>query len=71
MWYNYLNEYFLNEGFINNPICWCVLLKNLGMGFTTITVYVDDLNLTRTLKELNKTKGVLKERIWNERPYIY
>ena len=29
MWYNRLNEYLLKEGYANNPICPCILIKKL------------------------------------------
>ena len=31
MWYNRLSNYLLKEGYVNNPICPCVLLKNLKL----------------------------------------
>jgi len=52
MWYNRLSEYLFKEGFENNPICPCVFIKKLESGFAIIAVYVDDLNLVRTLEEL-------------------
>ena len=45
MWYNRLSEYLLKEGYVNNLICQCVLIKKSETGFTIIIVYVDDLNL--------------------------
>ena len=27
MWYNRLSEYLLREGYVNNPICPCVVIK--------------------------------------------
>ena len=55
MWYNRLSEYLLKEGYVNNPICPCVFIKKLEIGFTIIAVYVDDLNLVVTLKKITKT----------------
>jgi hypothetical protein len=60
MWYNSLSEYLLKEGFENNPICPCFFIKKLKSGFATITVYVDDLNIVGTPKELIKTAIYLK-----------
>ena len=28
IWYNHLSEYLLREGYVNNPICSCVFIKN-------------------------------------------
>ena len=50
MWYNRLNEYFLKEGYVNNPICLCIFIKKSETGFAIIIVYVDDLNLLELLK---------------------
>ena len=39
MWYNRLSEYFLKEGFENNPICPCVFnqkKKKLESGFAIV-----------------------------------
>jgi len=60
MWYNRLSEYLLKEGFENNPICPCVFIKKSESGFVIIAVYVDNLNLVRTLEELTKTVTYLK-----------
>jgi hypothetical protein len=60
MWYNCLSEYLLKEGFENNPICPCVFIKKSESGFAIIAVYVDDLNLVGTPKELTKTATYLK-----------
>jgi hypothetical protein len=62
MWYNCLTKYLLKEGFENNPICPCVFLKKSESGFAIIAVYVDDLNLVGTLKELIKIATYLKKK---------
>ena len=54
MWYNRLSEYLLKEGYVNNPICPCILIKKLETRFAIIAVYVNELNLVGTPKELNK-----------------
>ena len=54
MWYNRISEYLLKEGFENNPICPCVLIKRLESAFAIIVVYVDDLNLVGTLESSQK-----------------
>ena len=61
MWYNRLSEYLLKEGYQNNPICPYIFIKKSQSGFVIITVYVDDLNIIRTLEELSKTIEYLKK----------
>jgi hypothetical protein len=60
MWYNRLSEYLLKEGFENNQICPCIFIKRSESGFAIMAVYVDDLNLVGTSKELTKTTNYLK-----------
>ena len=60
MWYNCLSEFLLKEGLENNPIYPCFFLKKLESGFAIVVVYVDDLNLVGTPKELTKTADYLK-----------
>ena len=60
MWYNRLSEYLLKEGYVNNSICPCIFIKKLEIGFAIIAIYVDDLNLFGTLKELTRTTNYLK-----------
>jgi hypothetical protein len=55
MWYNRLSEYLLKEGFENNPIYPCIFIKKSESGFAIIAVYIEDLNLVGTPKELIKT----------------
>jgi hypothetical protein len=45
----------LKKGFENNPICPCI--------FIIVAIYVDDLNLVETPKELIKTATYLKKMI--------
>ena len=61
MWYNRLSEYLLKEGYVNNPTCPCIFIKKSEIGFTIITVYVDDLNLVGTLEELTRITNYLKK----------
>ena len=61
MWYNRLNEYLLKEGYANNPLCQFIFIKKSETGFAIIVVYVDDLNLIRTLEELIRTTKYLKK----------
>ena len=61
MWYNCLSEYLLKEEYLNNSICICIFIKKLETEFAIIDVYVDDLNLVGTPKELIRTKkNILK-----------
>ena len=60
MWYNRLSEYLLKEGFKNDPICPCVFIKRSESGFAITAVYLDDLNLVGTPKELTKAANYLK-----------
>ena len=60
MWYNRLIEYLLKKGFANNPICPCIFIKKLEIGFAIIAVYVDDINLIGTHEELTRTTKYLK-----------
>ena len=60
MWYNCFNEYLLKEGYANNLICPFIFIKKSKTGFAIIVVYVDDLNLIRTLEELIRTTKYLK-----------
>ena len=46
---------------MNNLICPCIFIKKSEIGFAIIAVYVDDLNLVGTPKELTKTKNYLKK----------
>lgn len=61
MWYKCLSDYLLNKGYVNNPICPCVFIKKTTFGFVIIAVYVDDLNIIGTDKEIVETMIYLKE----------
>ena len=61
MWYNLLSQYLLKEGYVNNSICPCVFMKKVATRLAIIAVYVDDLNLIGTPKELIKTIDYLKK----------
>ena len=61
MWYNRLSEYLIKDGYINNPICPCVFIKKSKLGFTILAVYVDDINLFGTPKELTKAAIYLRD----------
>ena len=61
MWYNRLSEYLLKKGYKNDPICPCIFIKRLGSEFVIIVVYVDDLNIIGTRKELLEAVECLKK----------
>ena len=63
MWYNHLSEYLLKKGYKNDPICPCIFIKRSGSEFVIIDVYVDDLNIIGTHKELLEAVECLKKRI--------
>ena len=60
MWYNRLSEYLLKEGYVNNPICPCAFIKKTTSGFIIIAVYVADLNIIGTHKEILEAMIYLK-----------
>jgi len=55
MWYNRLSEYLLKEGYINDVICPCIFIEKMTSKFVILAVYVDDINLVGTPKELQKS----------------
>ena len=61
MWYNWLNEYLLKEGYKNDPICPCIFMKKSENEFAIISIYVDDINIIGTPEELDKTMNCLKK----------
>ncbi|KAJ9535920.1 hypothetical protein OSB04_un000919 [Centaurea solstitialis] len=60
MWYNRLSEYLLKEGYKNDSICPCILIKKSGPEYVIIAVYVDDLNIIGTPCELPRAIECLK-----------
>ena len=50
-----------DEGYINNPICPCVFIKRTTSGFIIIAVYMDDLNIIKTHKEIQEVATYLKD----------
>ena len=61
MWYNRLSEYLISLGYVNNELCPCVFIKKSTSGYAIIAVYVDDMNLIGTSKELIETAKLLKK----------
>uniref|UniRef100_A0A1U7WMR6 Uncharacterized protein LOC104229005 n=1 Tax=Nicotiana sylvestris TaxID=4096 RepID=A0A1U7WMR6_NICSY len=60
IWYNRLSEYLLKDGYKNDPICPCIFIKRSVFEFVIIAVYVDDLNIIGTSKELPKVVECFK-----------
>ncbi|GJX91134.1 retrovirus-related pol polyprotein from transposon TNT 1-94 [Tanacetum coccineum] len=61
MWYNRLSDYLISKGYKSNLIFPCVFIKKTTCGFVIIAVYVDDLNIIGTNKEINEVVMHLKE----------
>ncbi|EOY31589.1 Uncharacterized protein TCM_038538 [Theobroma cacao] len=61
MRYQHLSDYQIKEGYKNNSICPCVFIKKSKIGFVMVVVYVDNMNLIRTLEKLSKTTEYLKK----------
>ena len=55
-----MSEYLIKEGYINDLICPCVFIKKSEIEFAITVVYVNDMNLIRTPKEISKTVDYLK-----------
>ena len=47
---------------MNNPIFSCIFIKKSQIKFEIIIVYIDDLNLVETFKNVIKTKKYLKKK---------
>ncbi|KAM1826234.1 hypothetical protein ACFX13_025608 [Malus domestica] len=60
MWYNRLSEYWTSKGYVNNELCRIVFIKKSHSGFMIVAIYVDDMNLIGTPKELARTTAHLK-----------
>ena len=61
MWYNRLSNYLTSKGYKNNAICPCVFIKKTTSGYVIIAVYVDDLNIIGTNKEILEVIDLLKK----------
>ncbi|KAI3506492.1 hypothetical protein L1887_28853 [Cichorium endivia] len=61
MWYNRLSDYLTSKGYKNNAICPCVFTKKTTAGYVIIAVYVDDLNIIGTNKEILEVIELLKK----------
>jgi hypothetical protein len=63
MWHNRLSEYLMGLEYMNNELCHCMFIKKFASAYAIITVYVDDMNLMWTLKELIETAELLKKEL--------
>ena len=52
MWYNRLSEFLLKKKYINNDAYPFVFIKKSLNGFCIVLVYVDDINIIGTCKEI-------------------
>ena len=60
MWYNRLSEFLLKKGYTNNDDCPCVFIKKSRTRFCIISVYVDDLNIIGSPKDIDEARKHLK-----------
>ena len=60
MWYNRLKEFLLQKGFSNNDDCPCVFIKKSLSGFCIISMYVDDLNIIGSTRDIDEARNHLK-----------
>ena len=60
MWFNRLSNFLLQRGYINNDDCPCVFIKKSNDGFCIISVYVDDLNIIGTTRDIEEAMAYLK-----------
>ena len=60
MWYNRLSEFLLKKGYTNNDDCPYVFIKKSRTGFCIISVYVDDLNIIGSPKDIDEARKHLK-----------
>jgi hypothetical protein len=63
MWYNWLSEFLLTKGYTNNNNYPCVFTKKFPAGFCIISVYVDDLNIIGTPKDIDEVRNQLKTEV--------
>ena len=60
MWYNRLSDFLLKRGYTNNDDCPCVFIKKSNDGFCIISVYVGDLNIIGTARDIEEAMAYLK-----------
>ena len=57
MWFNRLSEFLLKREYINNNAYPCVFIKKSLNGFCIISVYVEDINIIGTRKEIEEASS--------------
>ena len=57
---NRLSEFLLKKEYINNDAYPCVFIKKSLNGFCIISIYVDDINIIGTRKEIEEASSCLK-----------
>jgi len=60
MWFNRLSNFLLKRGYTNNDDYPCVFIKKSTDGFCIISVYVDDLNIIGTTRDIEEVLAYLK-----------
>ena len=60
MWYNRLSEFLLKKGYTNNDDCPCVSIKKSRTKSCIISVYVDDLDIIDSPKDIKEARNHLK-----------
>jgi hypothetical protein len=60
MWYNRISDFLEEKGFQKNDDCPCVFIRKSKKGFCIILVYVDDLNIIGTTKDIEEASSYLK-----------
>ena len=60
MWYNRLSEFLLKNEYINSDAYPCVFIKKSLNDFCIISVYVDEINIIGTRKEIEEASSCLK-----------
>ena len=59
-WFNHLSNFLLKRGYTNNDDCPYVFIKKFHDGFYIISVYVDDMNIIRTVRDIEEAMTYLK-----------
>ena len=60
MWFNNLSNFLLKRGYTNNIDCPCLFIKKSTDGFCIISIYVDDLNIIGTTRDIEEASAYLK-----------
>ena len=62
MWFNHLSNFLLKRGYTNNDDCPYVFIKKSADKFCIISVYVDDLNIIGTTRDIEEASAYLKTK---------